>query len=115
MEVTTSQRDGLVVTAVRGRVDSMSARDFETALAAAVNEAGNYLVLDCAELQYISSAGLRCLLLTIKKVDALGGAFIMCQLSTPIREVLEVSGFVRFMKIYDTVAQAAASVQRPGE
>ena len=110
MEVTTSQRGEVVVAAAKGRVDSLSARDFEAALAAAVNKSGNYLILDCAELEYISSAGLRSLLLTIKKVNALGGEFFICRLAAPIREVLDVSGFVRFMKVCDRVEEAVASV-----
>ena len=114
MEVTTSRRTEVVVTAAQGRVDSMSARDFEAALTAAVNEAGNYLILDCAQLEYISSAGLRSLLLTIKKVNALGGEFVICRLSASIREVLDVSGFVRFMKVCDTVAEAEAIIAGSG-
>ena len=110
MEVKTSRRGKMVVTVVKGRVDSPSAREFEAGLAAALAEAGNYMVLDCAALEYISSAGLRGLLLTMKKADALGGKFIMCRLSASIREVLDISGFSRFMEIFERVEDADAAV-----
>ena len=109
MEVTTSHRENSTVAVVSGRVDSMSAPDFQNALGAAVDAGGSRLILDCTELSYISSAGLRALLITVKKVDALGGGVCMCTLSGPIREVLEVSGFVRFLKICDSVVDAEAS------
>lgn len=109
MEVSTSRRGDLTVAVVSGRVDSVSAPDFQDGLATAADAGGTHLVLDCSELSYISSAGLRGLLVTVKKVDALGGQVGMCELSGPIREVLEVSGFVRFLKVFDTVADAEAS------
>ena len=109
MKVATSRRSNWTVAVINGRVDSVSAPDFQSSLAAAVDAGGSRLILDCTDLSYISSAGLRALLVTVKKVDALGGGVCMCELSGPIREVLEVSGFVRFLKVFDTVAEAEAS------
>lgn len=99
-----------MVVSIGGRVDSVVAMDFEQALTDALDEAGGSLVLDCADLAYMSSAGLRALLVAIKKANAAGGELFLCRVSTRIREVLDVSGFTRFTKLFDAVADAAAGL-----
>ena len=110
MELTTSRSANAAVVSVSGRVDSLVAMDFEKGLVGALQEAGGSLVLDCAELHYISSAGLRALLVAIKKANAAGGELFLCRVSPRIREVLDVSGFTRFTKLFDAVADAAAGL-----
>ena len=69
------------------------------------------MVLDCGELSYMGSAGLRGLLVAGKKADADGGRIVLCRVADRIQEVLEVSGFVRFLKVFDTVDEARAALQ----
>ena len=110
MEITSRLSDGVELVTVVGRVDSTVARDWELGLVAALNEGGGRIVLDCGELSYMSSAGLRGLLVASKKANAAGGRIVMCRVSDRIREILEVSGFVRFLKVFDTVDEARADL-----
>lgn len=109
MKVTTTQSENTAVAAVNGRVDSANAKDLDQELSKIIDGGVNQLVVDCSELSYISSAGLRALLVAIKKTNAAGGGVAMCQVPPHIREVLEVSGFTRLTKVFDTPAEAEAS------
>lgn len=109
MKVTTSTSGTASVAAVDGRVDSANAKDLDQELAAIVDGGGSRLVVDCSDLRYISSAGLRALLVAIKRTNKEGGGVAMCNVPDHIREVLEVSGFTRLTKVFGTVEEAAAS------
>lgn len=113
MEITSRLSEGVALVSVVGRVDSAVARDWEFGLVAAVNEGGGQVVLDFGELSYMSSAGLRGLLVASKKADAEGGRIVICRVSDRIREILEVSGFVRFLKVYDSVDEARSALAEP--
>lgn len=109
MNIETNQTGNFAVVAVSGRIDSSNAKDLDEGLAAVIDEGANQLVVDCSDLSYMSSAGLRALLIAIKKTNGAGGALALAQVASHILEVLEVSGFTRLAKVYDTVEEARAS------
>ena len=109
MNVETSLSGTTAVAAVSGRVDSANAKDFDKALCDVIDQGVTGLVVDCDGLKYMSSAGLRVLLIAIRKTNAAGGGLALCRVPAHIREVLEVSGFVRLTKLFDTAEEAQAS------
>ena len=109
MNVETSYTGTTAVATVTGRVDSANAKDFDQELRSVIDKGMTGLVVDCSGLKYMSSAGLRVLLIAIRKTNAAGGGLALCRVPDHIREVLEVSGFVRLTKVFDTLEQAQAS------
>ncbi len=109
MKVETSYSGSTAVAVVDGRVDSANAKDFDEELSAIINRGVSSLVVDCGGLNYISSAGLRVLLIAIRKTNEAGGGLALCAVPDHIREVLEVSGFVRLTKVFATADEARAS------
>ena len=109
MNVETSQTGSTAVAAVSGRVDSANAKEFEEELSAIIDKGATGLVVDCGELNYISSAGLRVFLIAIRKTSAAGGGLALCRVPDHINEVLEISGFSRLAKVFDTVEEARDS------
>ena len=76
---------------------------------AACLEAGDKrLVVDLAGLEYISSAGLRSILASAKKLKAQGGDLAFCALSGIVAEVFAVSGFAKLLPVFATRAEAVA-------
>ena len=70
-------------------------------------EAGERKVLvDCAPLEYVNSAGLKVFLLAAKKLEPLGGQLILCALAPSVMMIFEMIGFTRIMKIAPTRADA---------
>ena len=105
------QREGTTVTVkAGGRIDGVNARDFENQLRETIEDGDKGVVVDLEGLSYISSAGLRAILLIAKTLSQRGAKFALCALSEPIREVFEISGFDKIVAIHNTQREALAAV-----
>ena len=108
MEITKETIDGVVVVSPVGRVDSNSAREVEEALLPLFDAAAP-VVVDFAKLNYISSAGLRVLLLAARRSKATGTPLSLAGMSTAVDEVFRISGFAKLFHIHANRAEALAS------
>ena len=108
MEINTEREEGILIAKAEGRVDGSNAREFEDALQATIGENDRVLILDFAALSYISSAGLRVILMAAKKLQKRGGKFVVCSLSDPIKEVFEISGFSKIIPTHASRSEALA-------
>ena len=106
MEINESKQAGKRIIAMTGRLDVASDPEFEEAGLAALAEGDYHIVVDLSKLVYISSAGLRSILVVGKKAKANGGNLSLCGLTGIVKEVFEMSGFDSFFGIYDDVDQA---------
>jgi anti-anti-sigma factor len=100
--------DGIVVAALRGRLDTATAPKVEDELLKHLDDVR--LVLDMSGVDYVSSAGLRVLLKAAKAAKANGTGFVLCGLQPPVREVYEISGFDRIIVVYDEREAAVAAL-----
>ncbi|MBR2520406.1 MAG: STAS domain-containing protein [Selenomonadaceae bacterium] len=92
--------DGANLTvALIGRLDAATALELDKTLSAELNGVAD-LTVDLAELEYISSAGLRTLLKLQKRMDR-QGAMRLRNLRENVREVLDMTGFANFLTIAD--------------
>ena len=113
MEFTPRNLGPVRVLHVQGRLDHAQAKGFETALApylTGCTPAGSPLVLDFAGVSYISSVGLRVLLLAAKQVKAQQGRIAIAALTPIVTEVFEVSHFNLVLQVFADVAAAAAAL-----
>lgn len=109
MEIQEQLRGKVLVLEPVGRLDSLTCREFEARLLPALsgNEA---VVVDCAKLEYISSAGLRVLLVAAKQNRTTGGRLALAALRDNLREVFDISGFSAIFAIHPTIEAAIASL-----
>lgn len=105
MQITTYQQDGATIMAVSGRLDAMTAPDFERD-STTIGDAK--LILDLSGLAYVSSAGLRSILALAKRLQSTGGSLVLCNVSGLVKEVLEMSGFDSFLPIHPSLDAALA-------
>ena len=90
--------DGSALTVfLGGRIDAVTALELDKNLSASLNGITD-LTLDLTDLEYISSAGLRTLLKTQKRMDRQGSMKI-CNIRENVREVLDMTGFANFLTI----------------
>ncbi|HAS50314.1 MAG TPA: anti-sigma factor antagonist [Gammaproteobacteria bacterium] len=108
MDIQEQRQGNVMVLGPVGRLDSLSCRDFEARLLGALNESKAVLV-DCTGLEYISSAGLRSLLVAAKQARAASRQLALAALRDNPREVFEISGFSAIFAIHATVEEALAS------
>lgn len=108
MEIREEQADGVAVLVPVARVDSATAKAFEVRVLAAVNTGATKIIIDFAELDYISSAGLRVVLVGAKMTRA-PRKFALCGMKPHIREIFDVSGFARILTILPDRAAALSA------
>ncbi|MCP5158879.1 MAG: STAS domain-containing protein [Gammaproteobacteria bacterium] len=108
MDIQEQRQGRTIVLGPVGRLDSLSCREFEGCLLAALNESG-MVVVDCANMEYISSAGLRVLLVAAKQARAANAQLVLAALRDNPREVFDISGFSAIFSIHPTVEAAIAS------
>lgn len=116
MQIQESRFGEVIVVAPAGRIDHAHTPDFQQALApyvAACTGAGAPLLLDFSGIDYISSVGLRALMLIARAVTAQHGKVAIAGLRPVVREVFEISRFHLVVKIYDTVESGAAAMAGP--
>lgn len=95
MQITTSVSGDNLIVSISGRLDTVSASDFETFMNENLAYPGN-LILDCSELVYVSSAGLRVLLSLQKKRTA---GMKLIHVGELVHEVFEMTGFIDILTI----------------
>lgn len=93
----------------KGRIDSATGPVFEKEVLQQIDEGQRRVLLDFTDLVYISSAGLRIILLAAKRMKSVGGRLALCSLNPQIAEVFEISGFSRILDVQPT-RDAALSV-----
>ena len=109
MEITTQNKGGITIINIAGRLDASNSKEAECTILAAEGD-GSKIVINMEHLEYISSAGLRVLLLSAKKVHSGHGKFCIVALNKGVMEVFEISGFADIFDIADTVEDGVKMV-----
>jgi anti-anti-sigma factor len=98
----------LTITEVNGRVDSATSAAFEAELDSIYANAPQVVIIDLAQVTYMSSAALRVLLMAAKRSKAAQGRLILCAMADNIREVFDISGFSAIFDIAPAQGDARA-------
>jgi len=106
MEIKTKKDDKGLIVSVNGRIDAVTAPDFEKSLLERISSGETILVINLSELEYISSAGLRSILSIAKVLKAKGGKMMFACLRGTVRDVFKISGFGTIFQIFDTEEEA---------
>ncbi len=102
MEIKTAKEKNTVVVSVKGKIDAVTAPEFEEVLGKLIAEGEITFLLNFSGLEYISSAGLRSLLSTAKQLKPKSGSILFCGLQGPVKDVFKISGFGTIFKIFET-------------
>jgi anti-anti-sigma factor len=113
MELTPRRFDTAVVVSPAGRIDQSNVESFQATLMPHVQtcaEGQQQLVLDLSGLEYISSAGLRILMLAAKQARTQKGTFLLADLQPLVKEILEIGKFTTVLTITPSLRAALAKV-----
>ena len=99
IEATEETRSGWLAVSVSGRADAEASDELEKLLRSAV-ERSPRVAADFADLDYISSAGLRAVIQAARAAEALNVEFAICALPPNIKKVFDMSGLHHILKIY---------------
>lgn len=99
-------RDDILVLRIKGRLDALSSPHAEKKVFDAINNGRQKLLIDMSAVTYLSSAGMRMLLSTSKKLRSLGGKMAVCSMTTNVLDVLKMSGFDHVLEMYKSEEEA---------
>jgi len=106
MDITTRTQNDVTLVTLAGNLDSNTSPQAQQALDGILASGGRKMIIDFTALDYISSAGLRVLLGTAKRLSGAGGALRLFGLNETVKEVFDISGFSTILAVFATEADA---------
>lgn len=108
MDITQEELNGVTVLYLSGRLNVTTTVDLESAFDSLLKSGKSKVLVDCRDLEYISSAGLRVLLAAAKSFRKANGEVSLCGLKPNVKQVFEISGFTTIFPIFDSKEDALA-------
>ncbi|MCD4772854.1 MAG: STAS domain-containing protein [Bacteroidales bacterium] len=111
MEIKEQKIKDVIVLEILGRVDTTNYGKLEGVLSDYIAKNEKNIIIDCSEMDYISSSGLRVFLTGFKKINAINGNYFLCGLQDNIQEIFEISGFTSIFKIFTNQENALKGIE----
>jgi len=109
MNIEIREAQDIRILAFEGNVDTDTSPEAEAKINELIDGGAQKLLVNFEQLNFISSAGLRVLLATAKKLKASGGELRICGLNATVQEVFDISGFITILNVKATEEEALAS------
>jgi anti-anti-sigma factor len=103
MKIAKVEKEGVVCLRIDGRLDGKTASEAESTVKGVLKEGRQQLLFDLSQMEYISSAGLRVILMAVKELRSKKGKVVLCGLTPYVKEVFDVSNFSSIIPITDSV------------
>ncbi len=111
MNVDEVQQGDIAVISISGSLDALTVDELVQVLDASLADRRTRIVGDLSNVEYMSSAGLRVILSTLKSCRSAGGDFRLAAPSEGVRSLLDMSGFASIVQIYERVDAAVESFE----
>ena len=105
--INTDNTQPVAIMSVKGRVDSETAPELDSALSDLLLSNRNKIVLNLSAVEFLSSAGLRTLVKALKQAQETGGELRLASVSEPIEVILRTVGMLQMFKMFATSEEAA--------
>jgi len=110
MEISKEQIGDAYVVSPTGRLDGIYSTAFAKEVGELIAGANPKILIDFAEIDYVTSAGIRAVLLLMKKAKASGAAFALCGVNNQVREVLDATGLEPIIPIHPGRTEGLAAL-----
>ena len=110
MQIEERTDGSVVVVSLDGRADGFTGEDLETALSEIVDRGDVKIVLDCRQMTYINSVGLRVLFICARNCKADGGKMVIAGVRPECRAPMDISGFGAIIDFYDSSDEAVSAL-----
>jgi anti-sigma B factor antagonist len=97
---------------LEGRLDSNTSTDVEKKIFDALNAGTKNVIIDFSGLEYISSSGIRILIRCHKELEKISGHLYLCAVPKPIENILYITGFLPYFKVFERQAQALSALEK---
>lgn len=110
MEITESKKDRVQIFSLKGKLDSVTSPTLRNKVLTAIEKGERQVVIDCAELEFISSAGLRVIIEAGKKLEKLNGTIVCCTATETVRNIFDMVELSESIPVVDTVEEAVRRI-----
>lgn len=111
MEIKIRESGEIRIVELFGRLDTVTSPFAESAILKLMEAHHLRIIINLAETEWISSSGLRVLLVSAKKITAIKGKLKICQPNAVVREILDISGFSTILDVCASEAEALSELQ----
>ncbi len=109
--IDTEQKDNAHILYLNGFLDASTSHVLDETMQHILAHSGNNMVIDCANLSYISSAGLGIFMKHVDVVRKAGGDIVFCSMQKPVFTVFDLLGFPILYKIFDDESEALSHLE----
>ncbi len=102
MQIVEEEQGAVSIVAIEGSLDTATSAEADSFLSNKIDQGALKILIDFEKLDYISSAGLRILLVTAKNLSGEGGELRVCCLNETVQEVFDISGFGMLLNVFET-------------
>jgi anti-anti-sigma factor len=106
MEISKKKQDGVLILALKGRLDTLASPAFDKEMSDLLAANEHRLLIDFSQLDFISSSGLRVFIAVARELKALQGRMVLCGLNPHVKEVFDITGFTQLLTIVPAQAEA---------
>ncbi len=106
MNISTTNIESVAVVRLEGNLDTNTSSDAQESLNQLIDGGTSKILVNLAEVDFVSSAGLRILLVTAKKLSGSGGNLRISNLNETVTEVFEISGFSTILDVFGSEEEA---------
>ena len=111
MQITTTNEAGASVLRVEGSMDAISVAEFDAEWKKVIEEGSTRVVVEMGGLEYISSAGLRGILMLAKTTKMKGVALAFAGMRDMVSDMFKLSGFLTILSVHPDVPSALAALK----
>jgi stage II sporulation protein AA (anti-sigma F factor antagonist) len=105
----------IVTVKITGMLNALSSEEFYARVSGQIHEGKYYFIFDCSELEHISSAGIRILLLLIKQLQQHDGRILISSPKKNLMQVFEMTNLSKLLTIVDTLEEGTAQFFSTGK
>jgi anti-sigma B factor antagonist len=110
MEINEREKQGVSIVDIKGKMDTITSSEAERYLFRLINQGNKKILLNFADLDFMTSSGLRVLLATSQTLHDAGGELCIYAVNGTVQKLFEISGFTAFLHICDDEAQALREI-----
>lgn len=105
MNVDITTNENMTIISIEGSIDSKTAGELQSKIMGKVSETDK-VILDLTKVDFVSSAGLRLLLMIYRQIKSKNGKIILVGVSDEIKDVMAMTGFINFFEFSQTIEEA---------
>ena len=111
MRITVHRVDQSIIVNLDGELNTNTSEECHEKISSLIEEGGKYLIIDCALLTYISSAGLRVFYQALDRIESQGGKILFCRLNEEVKQIFQIVNMSSEFPTFTTIEEAIRSLQ----